>query len=253
MKKALKFFGAAAVTAVLLFSFVGCDMFTDDEVSVSSIILDSCLASIDTNANTTFTATATVLPSDADDKSVIWSTSDETVATVDSGVVSAVGSGTARITAKAGSKSAVINVHVNDELELTGTWYHADASWPEKWVVTDTTLEKHSSLASTTPDYSFTIIDYDNSGFNAGDTDSSDCGYAVVKYDTPPSYNDDADGYVIYRWKNLTTSNGEVQVDISEGFNSSYSDGAPTASEAVTNYNDSTASFYGFTESCIKQ
>ncbi len=251
MKKARKFFGAAAVTAVLLFSFVGCDMFTDDEVAVSSITLDSYLQML--NTNDTFTATATVLPSDADDKSVTWSTSDETIATVVDGVVSATGTGTAQITATAGSKSAVINVHVNDELEVIGTWYHADANWPEKWVVTDTTIEKHSSLASTTPDYSFTIIDYSNDGFNAGDTESSDCGYAVVKYATAPSYNDDADGYVVYRWKNLSTADGETQVDISEGYNSSYTDGAPTAAEAVANYSVSTSSFYSYTGSCVKQ
>lgn len=47
-----------------------------------------------------FTLTATVLPQDATDKSVLWSTSDEKIAVVDeNGVVTAVGGGTAEIVA----------------------------------------------------------------------------------------------------------------------------------------------------------
>ena len=58
------------------------------------------------------TLVATVTPSDATDTTVTWSTSDAAVATVKDGVVTAVGAGTATITAKAGDKTATCVVVV---------------------------------------------------------------------------------------------------------------------------------------------
>ena len=57
--------------------------------------------------------TATVKPDDATDKTVTWSTSDATVATVENGKVTALKAGSAVITAKAGDKTATCKVTVN--------------------------------------------------------------------------------------------------------------------------------------------
>ena len=62
------------------------------------------------------TLTATVSPDDATDKTVTWSTSDEKVATVENGKVTAISVGTATITAKAGDKTATCVVTVSKKV-----------------------------------------------------------------------------------------------------------------------------------------
>ena len=78
---------------------------------VASVILTETVASL--KASETFKLTAIVLPENATDKSVIWASSDESVATVDEhGMVSAVSVGVAVITASCGSVSATCYVTV---------------------------------------------------------------------------------------------------------------------------------------------
>lgn len=77
---------------------------------VSSITLDITSASL--TAGQTLTLTATVDPADATDKTITWTTSDATVATVSNGVVTAIKAGTALITAKAGEKTASCTITV---------------------------------------------------------------------------------------------------------------------------------------------
>ena len=77
---------------------------------VTGITLDQTELSLDQGA--TATLTATVLPEDAGDKTVTWTTSADNVATVADGVVTAVGPGSATITAKAGDFEATCAVTV---------------------------------------------------------------------------------------------------------------------------------------------
>lgn len=66
-----------------------------------------------------YTITATVFPSNATNKNLTWTTSDESVATVDNGVITAVGPGTATITVTSvadSSKKATVHVVVGDIL-----------------------------------------------------------------------------------------------------------------------------------------
>ncbi len=66
-----------------------------------------------------------VLPSDTTDKTLIWTTSDDEVATIDNGVVTAMGTGTATIvaSAKSGTAMSFIRIEVRQQvtsLEITG-------------------------------------------------------------------------------------------------------------------------------------
>lgn len=83
-------------------------------VAVSSISLDK--TSLELTEGETATLVATVKPDDAADKTVTWSSSSSSVATVDaSGKVTAVAKGTAVIMAKAGDKTAVCSVTVKKD------------------------------------------------------------------------------------------------------------------------------------------
>lgn len=79
-------------------------------VNVESITLDRTSASL--RAGQSITLTATVNPSDATDKSVTWSSSNPSVATVENGTVKAIKVGSTTITAKAGDKQAICIITV---------------------------------------------------------------------------------------------------------------------------------------------
>ncbi len=79
-------------------------------IDVSSIALDRDNASVAVGG--TFTLAATVLPENATDPTVTWTSSDDSIATVSGGVVTGVSAGTATITAAAGDKSATCAVTV---------------------------------------------------------------------------------------------------------------------------------------------
>ena len=79
-------------------------------VDVASVTLDK--TSIELAEGETATLTATVKPDDATDKNVTWSSSDESIAKVDNGKVTAIEAGSVTITAKAGGKEAQCSVTV---------------------------------------------------------------------------------------------------------------------------------------------
>ena len=87
-------------------------------VSVTSVTLNKSATTL--KINETETLTATVNPSNATNKSVSWKSSDNSVATVENGVVTAIGEGVATITVTTydGSKTATCTVTVTKSEEL---------------------------------------------------------------------------------------------------------------------------------------
>ncbi|MBR6846282.1 MAG: Ig domain-containing protein [Bacteroidaceae bacterium] len=92
-------------------------------IPVTGITLNKTTASL-TSRGQTLQLTATVTPDNATDKSVIWSSSNPSVATVDAnGLVTAVSSGRTTITATTAdgsNKTATCAVTVNISVPVTG-------------------------------------------------------------------------------------------------------------------------------------
>ncbi len=88
-------------------------------VAEESVALDNTEATL--GVGETVTLTATVLPENAADKTVTWTSSDDKVATVKDGVVTAVAAGEATITAKTvNGLTATFNVTVVDDSSAPG-------------------------------------------------------------------------------------------------------------------------------------
>ncbi|WP_273065045.1 Ig-like domain-containing protein [Treponema berlinense] len=118
MKKMWK--ALAVLTAIALFgsAFTACksdDDDDDDDVSVTGVSLDKTSAELEVGG--TLKLTATVEPANATNKDVSWSSSDENVATVANGTVTAVAVGTAVITVKTadGGKEATCTITVKEK------------------------------------------------------------------------------------------------------------------------------------------
>jgi len=113
------FISSIAIVAIVGLGVVSCK---DKEKKVTSVQLDRTTASLKVNG--TLTLTATVLPADADDKTVTWSSDKPAVATVVEGLVTAKSEGVANITVttKDGSKTATCVVTVKgDDIKDTSS------------------------------------------------------------------------------------------------------------------------------------
>lgn len=103
--------GTATITAKVDKQTATCTVKVEPKIlAVSRIILDK--GSLGLVVGETFTLTATVEPDYATDKTVTWSSSNPSVATIADGLVTAITEGTATITATAGDYSATCEVTV---------------------------------------------------------------------------------------------------------------------------------------------
>ena len=107
--------GEATITAKAGEKTASCKVVVAKKViPVESIILDK--DALELIIGESATLIATVKPDDATDKSVYWSSSDESIASVgNSGIVSAKAAGEAFVTAKAGDKSVSCAIYVKND------------------------------------------------------------------------------------------------------------------------------------------
>ena len=97
------------------------------EIAVESIELN--ITTLTLKKGKSETLSVTVKPDDATDKTVTWSSSDASVATVSDGTVTAVKEGTAIITAKAGDKEATCFVTVESTNGSTENVGEEEGEW----------------------------------------------------------------------------------------------------------------------------
>ena len=107
--KRFSFFSVALLAAVL---FLACEPNEPKNNEVTSIELNETTLALEVGDSQTLTAT--VLPDDAIDKAVTWTSSNISVVSVSKGIVIAISEGTAIITAKAGDKTATCEVTVTN-------------------------------------------------------------------------------------------------------------------------------------------
>ena len=127
MKLSIKKLSCMALLVAMTMMQTSCDELlgeTDNPTPpVSDVTLDETTLEMVYGIGKEVTLEATISPADAEYYDVTWSSSDESVATVDDeGVVHAVGTGTAVITAEAGDKKATCDVSVVINLETPLTF-----------------------------------------------------------------------------------------------------------------------------------
>lgn len=123
MKKRIISLTLACIMLLSLLS--ACDLFKDPNeikatgVAISGTGLNNGVLNLSIGGRD-IPLSATVRPSNATNKTVIWESSDENVVTVsDKGVLHAVAAGTATVTAKCGDVSDTITVNVSETVDVT--------------------------------------------------------------------------------------------------------------------------------------
>lgn len=164
MKKMLRI--AAALAALLaMTNFIGCknddDDGGDETVAVTEVKITSTVTEV--TVGKTITLTATVLPENATNKTVTWTSSDTAIATVKDGVVTGVAAGTAKITAKAGEKTAAVDVTVKAAATSGGETGTTTGFENTYWVLEKTSFEK-SGLKVTLENLEYIYIKDSTSG-----------------------------------------------------------------------------------------
>ena len=154
MKKMLRI--AAALAALLaMTNFIGCKNDDDDDgdVAVTDVKITSTVTEV--TAGETIILKAEVLPAGATNKTVTWTSSDATVATVKEGVVTGVAAGTATITAKAGEKTDAVDVTVKAAVvpstKVLDVVYDLNKGLPTGFPTEDTLISADWDAPTATP------------------------------------------------------------------------------------------------------
>ena len=116
-KKPFLIIFSLCISLSLACGFAACGGEEDTGIPVASVGFNKNVLELEVGE--TYKLNATVLPSNATDKTLIWSSSDSDVASVSDGLITARKEGKAEITAKSGNKQAVCTVTVKPDTDVT--------------------------------------------------------------------------------------------------------------------------------------
>lgn len=168
--------GKTTITATVDEKTASCTVtVTPKAIPVTGITLNKETLSLVKGAKETLTAT--VSPENATDKTVTWTSSNETVAKVENGVVTAVAAGKATITAKAGEKTATCAVTVTNPSNSGSSSGGGGGSTP-RYAVTTPDKTENGSLSVTPKNAKkgsdVTITATPDKGYEVGDIVAKD-------------------------------------------------------------------------------
>ncbi len=97
-------------------------------------------------------------------------------------------------------------------IEVKGDWELISAFTSETWSITESTISYDGGFGIF---YKADIVSFDNETFNAGESDASDHGYAVIQYTAVDGAGTGEVGkYNVFRWKEFDGSTS----DFSQGY-----------------------------------
>lgn len=148
-------------------------VYYDKFISVSEITLNQSSISFH-KIGRTRRLVATVAPNNASDKTITWSSSDESVASVENGVVTAIGAGTATITARAiNGTTDTIEDDFTTTCNVSVTPYdNPNAGWTSVNTENGVTTYKQDFSGDSIPENWITYF-YDNKYSNEPDTNTN--------------------------------------------------------------------------------
>ncbi len=142
--------GVSPGEAIITASYKG--MIATCAVTVTSVELTLDKTELAMEVGSKVTLIATVTPPLGEGETLAWSSSDEAVATVADGVVSAVGAGEATITVACGTLTAICQVTVTLSAPKVGDYFYSDGTWSDGGLVSMDIDGQNAVWADVKPD-----------------------------------------------------------------------------------------------------